>query len=429
MRPTRLGSALALLVLLSACTGGTVSAHPTPTPSWTQQSAAPVASSTAIPWVAAGQALALPTAGKMLGTWQPAMTIGYGSRASQLGRTGADGQASAPAADGTWWFLDSGKQRLAHFSGAGTFLGAVPIPRGALPAQFLHVFQNGAILAPFGSSAADTVVSDGRVAHRVGLPGSEGRAWTYDDGRRAYARRAATGPVATIEVVDGQPVVGRTDWYMTPQGERFSVSITDVRLLVELPDLVPPTRMAFPLSSAEHPKAHVFAAVEYVADAEGTLHLLVHGSTDEGRKSLVLSAYLAIDRKGFVTTIDRMASMQGGDSPSHLHLQPGTTMPSLVLAGDDALRVYVQRSRFYDCDSLQPGDVMDLDDVGRCDPDSLSPQRMTCNAGEYVRLDRPGALHDLEGIFGLTPRWRSATPIDPWYGRTLWAFRHCQEQN
>ncbi|MCU1589589.1 MAG: hypothetical protein JWP11_845 [Frankiales bacterium] len=437
VRPTRFVNLLILLVLLPACTGGTVTAQPT-----LPQSPSPAspARSTAIPWVSSGQSLALATAGKMLGTWQLAMTIGYGSRPSQLGLAGAHGGKSppsgpasaAPAADGTWWFLDSSKHRLAHFSGSGTYLGAVPIPGGAIPAQFLHVFEGGSILAPFGSAKADTVVSDGTTARRVALPGSEGRAWTYDDGQRAYARRAASGPVATVEVVDGRPLVGTTDWFRTHHGERFSVSISDLRLLVELPDALPPTRLTFPLSSAEHPKARVLAGVEYVTDADGTLHLLVYGSTDEGPHTLVLASYLAIDRKANVSSVDRMPSMQShvdSGSPSHLHIQPGTTMPSLVLESDDALRVYTQRSRFYDCNSLKPGDRLDLDNVGRCDPGSTQPQRMTCNAGEYVRLDRPGALDDIEGIFGLTPRWRRAKPIDPRYGRTQWAFQHCQEQN
>jgi hypothetical protein len=356
MRSTRFLSLLILPVLLPACTDGTVGTHPTPTSLGSSSPASPAASSTAIPWRSSGQSLALSTAGKMLGTWQLAMTIGYGGRPSQLGLADTHGgtsppwgpAAGAPAAAGAWWFLDSNKHRLAHFSDTGAYLGAVPIPGATIPAQFLHVFEDGSILAPFGSRAADTVVSDGTTARRIALPGSEGRYWTYDDGQRAYARRAASGPVATIEVVDGQPVVGKTDWFRTRHGERFSVSINDVRLLVELPDAVPPTRLTFPLSSAEHPNAHVFAVVEYVADAAGTLHLLVYGSTDEGTHSLVLSSYLAIDRKANVSIIDRMATMQSHVDPgssSHLHIQPGATTPSVVLMGDDALRVYIQRSR------------------------------------------------------------------------------------
>lgn len=64
-----------------------------------------------------------------------------------------------------------------------------------------------------------------------------------------------------------------------------------------------------------------------------------------------------------------------------------------------------------------------------CDErDRVLQSSMDCEAGVYVRLDRPGA-DDLEGIVGLTSAWRHSEPLDAKYGRTLWAFRHCQEHN
>jgi hypothetical protein len=369
--------------------------------------------------------LQLPTAGAMPHTWRPAMTVGYGNAPSKLGLARPWGpESAAPAADGTWWFLDTAKHRLAHFDGSGRYLGEQPDPGQPAP-SLLHVFRDGSMLAPAGQ---EVLVSDGTTARRVPLPGAGATSWTYDDGERAYARRVPGDRVRTVRLVDGRPLVETTDWFRTPHGERFLVQITDNELLVDLPD-AHGLRLVFTVTSAEHPKAPVLAAVESAADEEGTLHLLVFGSTDEGGAALPLAGYLSIDRDGVPSGLDRMTAMQSTadpGSPAHLHVQPGTTTPSIVVIRSDAVRVYTQPSRFLDCDGLGPGDPLSLDDVSRCSPNDTQALLVTCTTGEYILFDRPGS-NDIEGIAGVTPTWRRAHGSDPRYGRTTWAFQHCQE--
>src|SRR4051794_7584847 len=113
-------SLVLVTLLLAACTSGSTRAGSAASPN-APTSAAPSVISTPIPLTSRSQSLALPTAGKMLGTWQLAMTIGFGRSPSQLGLADTHGgksppwgpESGAPAPDGTWWFLDTNKHRLA----------------------------------------------------------------------------------------------------------------------------------------------------------------------------------------------------------------------------------------------------------------------------------------------------------------------------
>lgn len=82
---------------------------------------------------------------------------------------------------------------------------------------------------------------------------------------------------------------------------------------------------------------------------------------------------------------------------------------------------------FSDCNRIRPGDKMEFATL-QCDPEQTPQNIMECKAGTYVHLTRP-VYGDLEGIVGLTPVWQRAQPISPRYGRTVWAFEHCKEED
>ena len=80
--------------------------------------------------------LVVPAAAEaMPATWQERFVIGYGRGKALLGTSpGGDSgsldigpEYGAPGPDGTWWFLDAAKARLAHYDSAGQFLDHVRI--------------------------------------------------------------------------------------------------------------------------------------------------------------------------------------------------------------------------------------------------------------------------------------------------------------
>lgn len=81
---------------------------------------------------------------------------------------------------------------------------------------------------------------------------------------------------------------------------------------------------------------------------------------------------------------------------------------------------------YTDCDGLRSGDALDFSDLV-CAPENVSElTAMDCISGTYVHLMRAEG-GGLEGIVGQTPTWLQASPIDPRYGRTPWAFENCLE--
>ena len=83
---------------------------------------------------------------------------------------------------------------------------------------------------------------------------------------------------------------------------------------------------------------------------------------------------------------------------------------------------------YTDCDALRPGDPLSTTAIV-CRAGSDGDGRLgttDCTTGTYAYLDRTQG-QDLEGIVRPGATWRAASPIDPRYGRTLWAFENCLE--
>jgi hypothetical protein len=150
-----------------------------------------------------------------------------------------------------------------------------------------------------------------------------------------------------VQVVSGQPVLGQTDWAMTAGGQRFAVYLQDSggALVVELPDASPPTKWVLTYRAAVRPQLPVIAAVEWVTDRTGTVHLLVGGQI-EGSSPTEVGGYFTIDRNARLSQLEPTASLHSPADPGggeHLQLRPGSTTPSIVLIGPDATRVFTRR--------------------------------------------------------------------------------------
>ncbi|MFL5799823.1 MAG: hypothetical protein ACJ77A_18090 [Actinomycetota bacterium] len=130
---------IAALVLcgLVACDGGRIAPRPrpsvtsaaSPSPVSTSTASAPSSSAHQLPAITLIADLSAPPT-----RWKPVAFIPFGERTAQLGALLKKKFASVPIVppsfavgrDGSIWFLDLVKRRIAHYSGAGSFLGDVP---------------------------------------------------------------------------------------------------------------------------------------------------------------------------------------------------------------------------------------------------------------------------------------------------------------
>ena len=81
-----------------------------------------------------------PAAPALPAAWQERFVIGCGPGKTLLGTSpGGDSgsleigpEYGAPAPDGSWWFLDAAKARIAHYDSSGRFLGQVKVTKELL---------------------------------------------------------------------------------------------------------------------------------------------------------------------------------------------------------------------------------------------------------------------------------------------------------
>jgi hypothetical protein len=226
-------------------------------------------------------------------------------------------------------------------------LREVPIPGQYVGLQALHVLADGWMWAQNGISANGSMVSDGVTARRVDVAGAGDGVWTYDDGDTIYALARRPGlPVAIIQVVRGAPVLGQADAVRTPAGQRFAAYLRDPNagapLIIELPDAPHPLRLVVPYRSVAAPQERVGAFVEAEAAADGTIYVLLAGSTS-GPHSANVAGFVTVSPDGEVSQVLAVPALTSGADPggaAHLHVDPVTNRPSLIVVGNDAVRVY-----------------------------------------------------------------------------------------
>ena len=133
-----------ILLVLTSCSAITLLPTATPQQPPADQSAAPrdqangqtIAQTAGQTTPTQAPRLALEPPSGLAEGWRLLFTLPYGDGADQVGvSTGGNGgtEQQGPdygtqAPDGSWWILDSAHRRLAHFDGAGAYLGDLPLP-------------------------------------------------------------------------------------------------------------------------------------------------------------------------------------------------------------------------------------------------------------------------------------------------------------
>ncbi|MFO7547955.1 MAG: hypothetical protein R6X29_03625 [Acidimicrobiia bacterium] len=293
----------------------------------------------------------LPVASGMGAGWIEAFVIPYGDTPDTLGVSlGGDGEGlligpdyGARMSDGTWWFLDSAKARLAHFDGEGAYLGEVPMPEELLVngEYFQYTLPRGledgtlvAVNANFGGETSVLRLRDG-IIDAVRIPGE----WIsrYDDGKLLYAFTFENELlVVDVDAATAEP----TEWFLTRPGARFGLVVEPGELRLDLPDV--PQEVVIPVEAPPEIGGTVYVSAEVVSTADGSLHLFLLGLADAD-ESIQLAGYLTVGPDGSVSAVepvrDPFTEADPG-SPSRLGVRPGTDEVSFMFIDPDGVRVF-----------------------------------------------------------------------------------------
>ena len=292
--------------------------------------------------------LVMPSAAPAMPTaWQERFVIGYGPGRDLLGTApGGDSgtldigpEYGAPAPDGSWWFLDAAKARIAHYDSAGQFLDQVRVSKKLLIGgryfqwQLPHVLDDGTLVATRQDPERTWLLRlrDGTL-DEIPVDGSFSAA--YDDGVRLYGFADRGKPV----VVDpGDGAMRPTSWFRTPSGTRFSVAM-GARLKLGLP--AAGVSRSLQISTASGAGAHV--GLQLRAGTDDTLHLFLTGLGEDDESVQLVGASL-VSPSGEVAAVEALPNPfneSDPGSPAQLVMVPGSSTPMLVYVLPDGVHVY-----------------------------------------------------------------------------------------
>jgi hypothetical protein len=292
--------------------------------------------------------LALASVSTLGDEWSEQFVIGYGSKEELLGTAPGGDSGSlqlgpdygAQAADGTWWFLDAAKQRLAHYSENGEYIDAVAVTPDLLTNgqyfqyQLPHALDSGMLVASrLGSGLL--VLKDGAL-HGVGLSTTV-RVHT-DDGKALYGF-GDNGELLRVDPSSG--AVDHVDWFKTRGGTPYRLSVRGSDITVELPDSSIGQVVIHLVYSGDE-TVPAYAAVEANGGTNGSLFLFLYGGTDSGEGGQ-LAGFLTISPDGVVSPMEPSRdpfSPSDPGSPAHLGVRPGSDVPWLMFVDTDGVHVY-----------------------------------------------------------------------------------------
>lgn len=291
----------------------------------------------------------VPVASQVPASWTEALLLAYGEGEEMLGSSpGGEGLTLGPdygaqAPDGTWWFIDVAKQRLAHFDQSGGYLGEVSIPPRLLSQgvylqyQIPHVLADGTVVAQQLGSESTTllVVRDGEPA-TVTVP----RRFRLhvDDGQLLY------GFGDDDQLLSVDPTTGaatEVDWFTSQAGSRYRIDLEDGAIRIRLPDADVDTTVPL-LGGNGAGRLHTW--IEVATGADGTIHLLVL-AINEADESTQLAGYAAIAADGTLSPMEGMRdpfSPADPGSPAHLGVAYGSETPWLMFIDPEGARVYLR---------------------------------------------------------------------------------------
>ncbi len=288
-----------------------------------------------------------PAASGLLPAWQERFVIGYGAGKALLGTSpGGDSgtldigpEYGAPAPDGSWWFLDAAKARIAHYDSSGQFLDRVKVRKKLLVSgryfqwQLPHVLADGTLVAVRHDPERSWLlrVREGRIDE---IPVDGVFAPTYDDGVLLYGF-AGRGKPVVLDPSDGS--LQRTSVFRTPSGTPFAVAVGG-RLRLDLPDAG--ISKVLPITTESGAPAHV--GVQVRAGADDTLHLFLAGAGEDD-ESLQLVGATVVSPSGQVAEVEALPNPfneTDPGSPAQLVMAPGSSIPMLVYVLPDGVHVY-----------------------------------------------------------------------------------------
>lgn len=356
----RVAAALLLVVTQAACEASPPTA---PNPAQAVPDPSPTTSPTATPTSddttpeadheieVRRRQLVLPVAGELPSEWRLQALLPYGQAEEELGVADDHGGAAtpwgpefgAPDRDGNWWLLDSNKRRIARYDADGHYLGQIPIPGRYVGVQLPFVLGADTFVAA-GTPDNGLLTTDG-VAVRFAVPRREQlRSWSYSDGTSVFSDDGRS--IHTFTVVDGEPVWGVADSLLTPDGRPFGIRVDPGArgvIHVELPDAEPaPLRLEMAVLAAEPADTPVWPLIEFTADSNGRIHLLLIGHAEPGPQ---LAGYTTIEPDGRVAPLEVVRDPFGASdpgSPAHLRHVPGTEQVALMFVDDDGVRIYTR---------------------------------------------------------------------------------------
>ena len=359
--------ALALVLALSGCTAApaTTGSGSTPPASAAGGSAAPSASGSAtaaaataetpattpsaLPSVADGLVLAEPVAAAP--AWRPAFALPYGDAPGRLGTSlGGDGEGvrwgpgyGVEVPDGSWWILDSGHRRLAHYADGGAYLGQV-----VLPASFLHqgvyvqwahpvALNDGTVVlvSTTVDAPALLLLAPAGTLSRVTL--SRDVMFSYTDGSALYG---FDSDQRGVRVDPHTGLVTAVDAFPDRSGRPFTLRVAAGELGVTRAG----ASRTLPVTAAAYAGRTVHPAIEVAAAADGTLLVLVSGIVElAAGDARDVAGLVTIDAQGRVRAPVAVPVLTSPSDPAdgaRLGVRPGGSSPWLMVVDADALRVY-----------------------------------------------------------------------------------------
>lgn len=272
----------------------------------------------------------------------------YGETEEFLGTSpGGDGVLWGPdygtqTPDGTWWFLDAARLRIAHFDGDGTYLDQVLVPEDLLVNGVYFQFQmpqalDDGSVAIGGFDRPLLRIVDGEIS---GLDVENGIPWDTTDGEQLYGMSFEEGMPRRLDPND--PVIEPVEWFGSRDGSRYRVTVIEDEVLVELPDIgvLRTLQMRF----SEEPDVAVRAGVEVETGEDGTMFIMFNGAPTSD-ETLGVGGIVSVGPDGTVgevePTVD-LFSMSDPGSPAHLGVTPGTSDPWLMVVGEDGVHVFTK---------------------------------------------------------------------------------------
>jgi hypothetical protein len=277
----------------------------------------------------------------------------YGDTEDTLGTApGGDGglmlgpEYGAQVPDGTWWFMDAAKLRLAHFSGDGAFIEAVDIPEDVLVGGQYFQYQNpialddGSVVASGFRGEASSSLMTLRAGEISAKTIDATVPWVTTDGDLLYGFSISDDQPQSLDPASDQP--DPVEWFLTRDGDRFMISIDGSDVAIELPDAG--VTKTLQLRFSEDPATEARAGIEVETGSDGTIFILFYGApvSDE---TFGIGSFVEISPDGRVgepEPITEPFTPADPGSPSHLGVTPGTSTPWIMVIGEDGVHVHTR---------------------------------------------------------------------------------------